>query len=270
MTLRRFFISLNCLVVGLFHLTIFFVVLLILLPVQFLVSCFPPSSPLRQKIQLSGYALLVKSLGIRLKITGTAKKHSPCLYISNHSSYTDILILGSLVPASFVSKHEVKSWPLVGYFARLQGTLFIHRSKSHIHSHQREIWNCLAEDRNLILFPEGTTNHGSRVFPFKSSLLSNLDQKMPHQELFLQPVSICYSHSKGIPFGRKDRWEASWTGEESLLPHFLSLLSKTPLRVHVHFSPAFSITEAPDRKHASQKLETLVSQGLSLIFQGEI
>ncbi len=255
---------------SLFHIVLFFLILLILLPLQFLLSFFSLFSPVRQNVQRYGYSLLVKSLGIKVKITGDFLTHSPCIYASNHSSYVDILILGSLIPASFISKYEVKSWPLVGYFARLQGTLFIRRTKAHIHSHQKELWDRLQRGGNLILFPEGTTNFGSAVFPFKSALLADLNQKNLQKELLVQPLSICYSHSKGIPLGRKERLSTSWTGTESLLPHFLALLANSPLTVHIHFAPAFPISEMHDRKTATKKIETAVSQGLSMILQGVV
>jgi 1-acyl-sn-glycerol-3-phosphate acyltransferase len=51
------------------------------------------------------------------------------LLVCNHLSYLDILVLASLAPCVFVAKSEVKLWPVFGWFARLAGTVFVHREK---------------------------------------------------------------------------------------------------------------------------------------------
>lgn len=252
------------------RLTFFFVLLCCLIPFQLSLSWLPPTHPLRLKLIMKAYLLLLISLGIRLKITGECNSYRPCLYVSNHSSYIDILVLGALLQASFISKHEVRSWPVVGFFAKSQGTLFINRSRSTLHTQHSQIGQRLSQEGSLILFPEGTTNDGSHIFPFKSALFAKLNKETSHKKIHIQSISIGYVKAKGISLGRKFRREISWTGSESLLPHLIRLLSHTPLTVHVHFAPSFMLAEESDRKMMTRALETQVSEGLSQIFQGAL
>ena len=98
------------------------------------------------------------------------------LFAANHISYLDITVLGSLLDASFIAKTEVAGWPLFGWLARLQRSVFIDR-RARSTAHQRDsIAARLAAGEALILFPEGTSGDGNRLLPFKSALFSVADQ----------------------------------------------------------------------------------------------
>ena len=77
--------------------------------------------------------------GIKIKICGKASGNFPVLFISNHASYLDILILGSLFKTSFVAKKEVAKWPLFGILAKLQNTIFVDRRISSLKSQENQI-----------------------------------------------------------------------------------------------------------------------------------
>ena len=97
------------------------------------------------------------------------------LFAANHVSYLDITVLGSLLDASFIAKTEVAGWPLFGWLARLQRSVFIDR-RARSTAHQRDsIAARLAAGEALILFPEGTSGDGNRLLPFKSALFSVAD-----------------------------------------------------------------------------------------------
>ena len=74
---------------------------------------------------------LCRIFGLRLKVNGHICQQRPTLFISNHVSYLDIFLLGSVVPGYFIAKSEVATWPLLGKLARLQNTLFIERNSRH-------------------------------------------------------------------------------------------------------------------------------------------
>ena len=101
-------------------------------------------------------------------MTGTPAPR-PCLFAANHTSYMDIAVLGAILPASFVAKKEIAAWPVFGFLARLQRTVFVERKARHAKVQSDLISTRLAALDNLILFPEGTSGDGIRVLDFKSA-----------------------------------------------------------------------------------------------------
>ena len=94
------------------------------------------------------------------------------LFVSNHVSWADILVIGSIAPVAFVAKREVASWPLVGITAKLQHTVFVDRARRHQTGDTvAEIVNRIGSGVSVVLFAEGTSSDGNRVLPFRSALL---------------------------------------------------------------------------------------------------
>ena len=94
------------------------------------------------------------------------------LLVCNHLSYLDVIVLASLTPAVFVSKREIKHWPVFGWFACRAGTIFVDREKrTHVGQLTHDIETVLNQGVLVILFAEGTSSSGHTVLPFKSSLL---------------------------------------------------------------------------------------------------
>ena len=67
-----------------------------------------------------------RCLGLNIRQHGSPSDDT-VLFVSNHISWSDIPILGSLAPIRFLSKAEVGQWPVIGWLARQAGTLFIRR-----------------------------------------------------------------------------------------------------------------------------------------------
>ncbi len=117
----------------------------------------------------SSSRLIVSSLGIHTHVEGQPPTHG--LVVSNHLSYLDILIYGSLMPCFFVSKIEVRSWPYFGKAACAGGTLFIDRSsRASAASVAKEMQQRLALPIPTLFFPEGTSSDGSQVLRFHTTL----------------------------------------------------------------------------------------------------
>jgi 1-acyl-sn-glycerol-3-phosphate acyltransferase len=92
------------------------------------------------------------------------------LYVANHVSYTDITVLGSVIPGSFIAKAEVADWPFFGWLAKLQRSVFVDRQVRSTVTQRDAVGERLASGDALILFPEGTSGDGNRVLPFKTAL----------------------------------------------------------------------------------------------------
>jgi 1-acyl-sn-glycerol-3-phosphate acyltransferase len=191
----------------------------------------------------------------------------PVLFAANHISYLDITVLGSLLDASFIAKTEVAGWPLFGWLARLQRSVFIDR-RARSTAHQRDsIAARLAAAEALILFPEGTSGDGVRLLPFKSALFSVADHAATGA-VTVQPVSIAYTRLDGMPIGRALRPFFAWYGAMSLAPHLWRMLGLGRLEVVVEFHPPTSLAACGSRKALARYCEERVAEGLAGALSG--
>ncbi|MBV8935825.1 MAG: 1-acyl-sn-glycerol-3-phosphate acyltransferase, partial [Alphaproteobacteria bacterium] len=111
-------------------------------------------------------------LGFRIRVIGKPTSKRPVLYAANHISYTDITVLGSVIPGSFIAKSEIARWPFFGWLAKLQRSVFVDRQVRSTAAQRDAIGKRLAAGDALILFPEATSGDGNRVLPFKSALFA--------------------------------------------------------------------------------------------------
>jgi 1-acyl-sn-glycerol-3-phosphate acyltransferase len=131
--------------------------------------------------------LVARTLGVRIKTFGTAFPEKT-LFVANHISWLDILILGNLIPVHFLSKHEVRTMPLIGWLATRAGTLYIKRGCSDSASDaSSEITAALNQQHNAIVFAEGRTTDG-HVKKFHSRMM----QSAIDAHAMVQPVAIFY------------------------------------------------------------------------------
>src|SRR6185437_10330582 len=161
------------------------------------------------------YRLLCSLLRIRVRVSGVPVRNRAVLFVSNHVSWADILVIGSIAPVAFVAKREVASWPLVGITAKLQRTVFVDRARRHqTGAAVSEIVKRLADGISVVLFAEGTSSDGNRVLPFRSALLGAVEETSTHVEadILIQPMSISYTGLHGIPMGRQHRPLVAWYG----------------------------------------------------------
>jgi len=168
---------------------------------------------------------VLQHLGVRVTSQGAAPLNG--LLICNHLSYMDILVLSSFTPCCFLSKAEVRRWPLLGLVARVAGTVFLHRgSSSALVRANDELCNRLAQEVPVALFPEGTTSDGSSVLPFHASLFeAALKSEAP-----LTPAYITYFVERGSLAEDVCFW-----GDMTLVPHLFKLFSKPALHAYVTF-----------------------------------
>ncbi len=183
--------------------------------------------------------------GIKLKLIGDISQQKPMLYVANHVSYLDINILGSLLNASFVSKAEVRQWPLFGWLSTLQNTVFINRRSREIKVQLKELSERVANNENLIIFPEGTSTDGKSVQPFKSSLFAICDL---HPELSVQSIGIKYLGKKGQLLTDQERNQYAFYADFPFGAHFWGMLKGRGLFVEVSFSWVLTTATFANRK----------------------
>ncbi len=176
----------------------------------------------RQRLTCWFLARLAGALPFRVRVSGVVPEQ-PMLWVSNHVSWTDIPLLGALAPLSFLSKAEVRAWPVAGWLAHKAGTLFIRRGSGDSGLVGQQLARHLGEGRNLLIFPEGTTTDGSQLKTFHSRLLTSaVETGVP-----VQPIAIRYRRD-----GQRDEI-APFIGEDDLLSHLVRLLRNEPIEVEI-------------------------------------
>ncbi|MCW5682486.1 MAG: 1-acyl-sn-glycerol-3-phosphate acyltransferase [Xanthobacteraceae bacterium] len=205
----------------------------------------------------------LRVLDVRVKVNGDpAKAERPLLFVSNHNSWLDIVVLGSVAPLSFVAKSEIAKWPVFGTMARMQRSIFVDRSRRHATGDvNRAMAAHLADGDPIVLFGEGTSSDGNRVLPFRSALLGSLRDAMEQAgRSYLQPVSIAYCRFHGIPMGRQHREVAAWFGDMDLIPHLMRVVREGAIDVEVRFGPVLEVSHTDDRKMLNRRVENIVRQ----------
>jgi len=207
-------------------------------------------------------------LGFRVVRRGKPILEGPVLFVSNHCSYLDIMVLGSQVPASFVAKAEIARWPLFGTLAKLQRSVFVDRQSFRTSAQREEMSARLEAGDSLILFPEGTSSDGNRVLPFKSSLLAVAEVHPGGQPLTVQPISIAYTMLDGMPLGRYLRPFYAWYGDMDMVSHLWQWAGLGRLTVVVRFHDPVTIDQFGSRKALSEYCYEVVSRGMAEALSG--
>jgi 1-acyl-sn-glycerol-3-phosphate acyltransferase len=199
----------------------------------------------RRFIKRNWCAAVCRAMAVEVDVAGEPPRQASLL-VSNHLSYLDIPVLGSLYDTVFVSKAEVAGWPGIGLLATRAGTVYVDRSRKRgLPEVNEAIRSALARGDGVVLFPEGTSTGGDQVLPFRPSLLS------PAADLGLavHGVRLAYCSGSGDPPASEC---ICWWGDMPLVGHVLKLLSLS--RVHVRASFAPESASAEDRKELAERL----------------
>jgi 1-acyl-sn-glycerol-3-phosphate acyltransferase len=187
-----------------------------------------------------------------VEVTGVVPEHG--LIAANHLGYVDILVIGSVCPAIFVAKSDVREWPVFGWLTRNAGTIFVSRdTPAEVPAQLKRMEAPLREGTPVVLFPEGTSSDGSRVLLLRSSLLESAVRSGKP----VTPAAISYDLGvEGNP-----GMEIAYWGEATLAPHLINLLSKQSFEAKLRFGetrPAMA-----DRKKEASRLHAEISDLLN-------
>ena len=206
--------------------------------------------------------------GVDVRVRGQVSDQRPTLYVANHVSYLDIVVLSSILDASFIAKAEIAHWPVLGLLARLQRTLFVERRRPRAANQRDAIAERLKVGNSLVLFPEGSSNDGQRVLPFKSALFSVAERHQSDKPLTIQPISLAYTQLDGIPMGRALRSHYAWFGDMTLVPHLFEMLGIGTVTVEVTFHEPVSGDGFATRKSLAEFCHVVVRRGLDQALSG--
>jgi 1-acyl-sn-glycerol-3-phosphate acyltransferase len=190
--------------------------------------------------------------GMRVRVEGRPLSRH-VLFLANHLSWLDIMLVAGASGAAFVAKEEVGRWPVVGWLARLNNTVFIARTaRSAVKSQADALRAALAGGQPVALFPEGTTDGGPTILPFRASLLASLFP--PLAGVKVQPVAIDYGAAAH---------DIAWVGEEGAAANVRRVLSRRgSTEVAVRFLAPVDPAEATDRKALAERARAEILEAL--------
>jgi 1-acyl-sn-glycerol-3-phosphate acyltransferase len=186
---------------------------------------------------------LAVSMNTAVHITGERMQRSG-LFVSNHISWLDTIVMNKIHPLSFIARHDLEGWPLLGTFTRRMQSVYIDRSnKFHAYRSIPRIEERLREGRSVHLFPESTTSDGSSVLPF-FPMFYEAAVRVACQ---VQPVAIKYTDSEGrhLP-------EAAFINDDSFMDTMARILRVERVHAHVHFCEPLAAAHY-DRKELCQR-----------------
>ncbi len=252
------------------RLVLYLAVTLPLMPIQSLAV--RRGSRLAERIPVAYHRLCCRLFGLAVERRGTISTARPTLFVANHSSYLDIFVFSSLMAVSFVAKAEVANWPFFGWLARLQRTVFVDRQRRTTREQRDDIARRLAAGDNLMLFPEGTSNDGNRILPFRSALLSVAERRVEpdsgERPLVIQPVSITYARLNGLPLGYGLRPLLAWYGDMDLAAHLWRVAGLARISVIVEFHPPVTIESFGSRKALTEHCQRAIAAGVASALSG--
>jgi lyso-ornithine lipid O-acyltransferase len=230
----------------------------------------------RAKTLPSSYdRFLTRLFGMRIRVVGTPVRGEGVLMVANHTSYLDILALGGIANVSFIAKSEVEGWFFFGLMAKLHETVFVERAKrAKVGEARDQLRERLLAGDALVLFPEGTSNDGNRVLPFKSALMGAVESQLGADAggkvryVPVQPVSIAYVGFQGMPMGRENRPLFAWYGDMDLIPHLWEGVTAGPIDVVIEFHPPMTVDEVGGRKVLAARAEAIIRDGQARALAG--
>ncbi len=150
--------------------------------------------------------------------------------VSNHLGYIDGIVLGSLFPVIFMTKRQVKRWPLIGQLLTLLGAIFIDReNKQDVVRVIETISERLEEGANVLIFPEGTSTNGEKLLPFQSSFFA----APLVARASVVPMTVTYKFIDEEPLSAANRDRVYWYGDMSFVPHLWNVLGAHRIEVAV-------------------------------------
>ncbi len=202
----------------------------------------------------------LKILQVQLHTVGTPHTTGPLLVVANHISWLDILVMLAVQPVSFVSKSEIKSWPLIGWLATNAGTLYIERASRR--DAMRVVHHIAAALKPAVpghlaqmiaVFPEGTTTDGTLVLPFHGNLI----QAAISAHAPVQPVALRYAD---VDTGQLSLAPA-YIGDDDLVSSVWRFLTSKPVMATVQFA-AVQQADGRDRRAWAADLQQAVRSAL--------
>ena len=197
--------------------------------------------------------LCARLLNIKITLQGMKDhlREGGTVIVSNHMGYLDGVVLGAIFPVIYVSKKEVRGWPLIGWWTALIGTIFVdRRRKEKTPLLVDEIMKKLRQKANILIFPEGTSSDGEKLLPFQTvSFAAPLIARVP-----VVPVTLTYMRIDRQDVSAANRDRIYWYGEMEFMGHFWNLLGLRTIEVLVTVHPKVEISRYENNSSGRKQL----------------
>jgi 1-acyl-sn-glycerol-3-phosphate acyltransferase len=190
---------------------------------------FPRLNDPQREARVQAWSLrMLALLGVGLEVRGRPPRNGPVLLVANHISWLDILVMHAACYCRFVSKADVKQWPLIGTLATGGGTIYIEReSRRDAVRVVHRVTQSLQRGEVVAVFPEGTTGDGVTLLPFHANLIqAAISAAAP-----IQPVALGFVDVASGGISRSP----SYIGDETMVGSVWRTLSGSPLVAVVHY-----------------------------------
>jgi 1-acyl-sn-glycerol-3-phosphate acyltransferase len=200
------------------------------------------------------FRAVLASTAVRSSVDGQIPD-GPALVVANHVSWLDIPVIGAAVGARFLSKHEIASWPVIGWLARRHGTVFIRRGAGELDRLINDLASALRSGDRVVVFPEATTSDGRQVLRFHPRLF----EAARLAGVPVLPIALHYSPDPGTGISA-----AAFFGDARLAPHVWQLLQQPHSTVHVQILPVLPADGADSRDMLARKARESITAALNL------
>ena len=208
---------------------------------------FPQLTPEQREMRVQAWALQFLALwGVHLKVLGQPVSNGPTLIVANHISWLDILVILAARHCRFVSKSDIRDWPLVGVLATGAGTLYIERtSRKDALRMVKDMAQAMRNGDVVAVFPEGTTSDGRELLPFHANLIqAAIEAEAPVQPMSLKFVDALTGEPSFAP---------CYIGDDTLIGSMWRTLKARRIEAVVHFGEP-QAAMGRDRRAWSQDL----------------
>lgn len=200
-----------------------------------------PKLSFQKKVKRWWLGRVCEILNLHVELKGNYDQ-SASLLVSNHISWLDIAVIGGQLPIKFLSKDEVKKWPVIGWLAASTGTLFIKRGGGRSAQVAEVIGSELSVGHSVLVFPEATSTDGRAVKKFFPAMFAAPLQA----NVRVQPIAIRYLEDDQL----SDK--APFIGDDEFVSHLVELLKGGQIKVEVQLLDSIHPHEMPaDKKQLS-------------------
>lgn len=177
------------------------------------------------------------------------------LIVSNHLSYTDILVICAYYPSCFVTSVEMRDTPFLGHICKLAGCVFVERrNKKNLGHEVREITDALKAGLDVVIFPEATSTNGEEVIRFRRPLF----KAACDARIKVKPLTINYRKLDGKPVTLKNRDQVFWYGDMTFADHLWGVFNIGRIDVELIVGESMAVGQEQDHGFLAEKSHSLV------------
>lgn len=220
---------------------------------------FEPDKLCLKRSQLISFfsALGIKLLNVKIELIGEIEKYKNRLYVCNHMSYLDILILSSKYSSAYVTSLEMKNTAVLGWITQLAGCLFVDRqNKINIAKEIEEITDALENNINVTIFPEATSSNGEAILRFRKPLYNAA--VMADKEV--QALCLNYKKIDGEDFNIFNRDKVCWYGDMEFAGHLWNLCGLNQIQVELKVLDRLDVKVYSDCSQLASKSQELIEE----------